>query len=122
MAMMPPTLFQSSHQSDADAPVRATDTDASLARLSAVKKHYLVDPFIKYFFPRAHLQPARPPLINVGMYIRAESIDKLVDGWIRLSTAAGKKCQIVSLGSGSDTRFWRLAVGSISMHIVDTTN
>lgn len=96
---------------DSDAPIRSTDTDASLARLSAVKKQYLVDPFIKHFVPRAHLQPLRPPLINIGTYVRAESIDRLVEGWIRLCSAIGKKCQIVSLGAGSDTRYWRLAVG-----------
>lgn len=104
-------------QTDSDAPIRATDTDASLARLSAVKKQYLTDPFIKYFVPRAHLQPARPPLINIGTYVRGESIDRLVEGWIRLSVAAGMKCQVVSLGAGSDTRFWRLAVGRFHEHL-----
>ncbi|KAI5119165.1 hypothetical protein M0805_008648 [Coniferiporia weirii] len=103
-------MFPPGHN-DADAPIRATDADASLARLSAVQKGYLVDPFVRHFVPRAHLQPPRPPLINIGTYVRSYSIDRLVEAWIDLCTTHGKKCQIVSPGAGSDTRFWRLANG-----------
>ncbi|TFK74622.1 leucine carboxyl methyltransferase [Pluteus cervinus] len=94
---------------DPDASVRQTDTDAAGARLSAVQKGYFIDPFIKNFVPRAHLQPPRPPLINVGTFMRSTAIDDLVDQWLSKSTE--KRCQIVSLGSGSDTRFWRIATG-----------
>ncbi|EJD07963.1 leucine carboxyl methyltransferase [Fomitiporia mediterranea MF3/22] len=96
-------------QQDPDKPIRETDNDASLARLSAVKKNYLSDPYVQFFVPRAHLQPPRPPLINIGTYIRSESIDRLVDSWIKLCSSEGKSCQLISLGAGSDTRFWRLA-------------
>ncbi|ETW74838.1 hypothetical protein HETIRDRAFT_332300 [Heterobasidion irregulare TC 32-1] len=96
--------------SDPDAPVRATDTDAALARLSAVRKRYLDDPYIAPLVPRPHLQPPRPPLINVGTYLRARAIDALVDRWIR-AAPAHSAVQIVSLGAGSDTRFWRLQTG-----------
>ncbi|VDC02676.1 unnamed protein product [Peniophora sp. CBMAI 1063] len=95
---------------DADAPVRATDNDAALARLSAVQKGYLTDPFIAQLVPRAHLQPARPPLINIGTYLRGKGLDELVESFIHLAEADDKKAQIVSVGAGSDTRFWRLAV------------
>lgn len=98
---------------DGDAAVRQTDTDAALARLSAVKKAYLVDPYIVHLVPRPHLQPARPPLINIGTFVRSYSIDVLVHQWIRTARSCGQKCQIVSLGAGSDTRFWRLAVRRI---------
>ncbi|KAJ7594892.1 S-adenosyl-L-methionine-dependent methyltransferase [Mycena floridula] len=96
---------------DRDAAVRSTDADAALAKVSAVSKHYLEDPFIKHFVPRAHLQPARPPLINVGTFVRTVALDNLVNQWLELSTNEGSSCQIVSLGAGSDTRFWRLATG-----------
>lgn len=95
---------------DLDASIRATDNDAAVARLSAVQKGYLVDSFIAPLVPRAHLQQHRPPLINIGTYLRSRGIDDLLDAWFRL--AGGRKVQIVSLGAGSDTRFWRLASGT----------
>ncbi|KAF9047438.1 leucine carboxyl methyltransferase [Panaeolus papilionaceus] len=100
-----------------DAPVRGTDNDAALARLSAVQKSYLQDPFIKYLVPRAHLQPPRPPLINIGTYVRSAGIDELVDQWLQVSQQAEKKCQILSLGAGSDTRFWRIATGPLNKQL-----
>ena len=105
--MFPPGATQTQ---DPDAPVRSTDNDAALARLSAVRKLYLDDPFIKNLVPKAHLQPPRPPLINIGTYVRSQGIDLLVEEWLQLARRSGKKAQIVSLGAGSDTRFWRLQV------------
>lgn len=99
---------------DSDAPVRATDNDAALARLSAVQKGYLSDPFIAQLVPRAHLQPPRPPLINIGTYLRGKGLDELVERFVKLAEREEKKIQIVSLGAGSDTRFWRLAVRCFS--------
>ncbi|KAI0302330.1 S-adenosyl-L-methionine-dependent methyltransferase [Multifurca ochricompacta] len=94
---------------DPDAPIRATDNDAAIARLSAVKKGYLSDPYIVTLIPRAHLQQPRPPLINIGTYLRARGIDDLLDNWFSFS--GEHKVQIVSFGAGSDTRFWRLING-----------
>ncbi|CCL99248.1 uncharacterized protein FIBRA_01263 [Fibroporia radiculosa] len=105
--MLPPHREQT--PPDADAAIRQTDSDAALARLSAVQKRYLDDPFIRHLIPRAHLQPPRPPLINIGTYVRSEGIDALVDRWLALAEQESSQCQIVSLGAGSDTRFWRLA-------------
>lgn len=92
---------------DADASIRQTDTDAALARLSAVRKGYMEDKFIRHFVARADMQGARPPLINIGTYVRGKAIDELVERWMETNTGV----QIVSLGAGSDTRFWRIAVG-----------
>jgi [phosphatase 2A protein]-leucine-carboxy methyltransferase len=98
------------NNTDPDAPIRATDNDAAVARLSAVRQGYLADPYIVALVPRARLQPPSPPLINIGTHLRAWGIDHLLDDWLRLARAGGRKVQIVSLGAGSDTRFWRLAV------------
>jgi O-methyltransferase involved in polyketide biosynthesis len=92
---------------DPDSAIRSTDGDAAQARLSAVNKGYLTDdPFIPYFVARARFLPPRAPLINVGTFIRATAIDELVNSWIE----ANDEVQIISLGAGSDTRFWRLSV------------
>ena len=103
-------LTRAGHSQDANEPVRQTDSDAAIARLSAVKLGYLQDPFIRFFVQRPHLQPSRPPLINIGTYVRSEAIDRLVNEWLELSSVDGKKCQVVSMGAGSDTRFWRIQV------------
>ncbi|RDB25119.1 Leucine carboxyl methyltransferase 1 [Hypsizygus marmoreus] len=105
--MFPPRLTER----DPDASIRETDTDAAVARFSAVQKGYVQDPFVRYFVPRPHLQHPRPPLINVGTYLRGTAIDELVDEWLVQSQSVGLQCQIVSMGAGSDTRFWRLATG-----------
>jgi [phosphatase 2A protein]-leucine-carboxy methyltransferase len=109
--MFPPPPPEQCYQ-DADASVRVTDTDAAQARFSAVQKGYLQDPFVKPMVPRVHLQPPRPPLINVGTFVRSTAIDSLVNSWLELTKLTKKPCQIVSLGAGSDTRFWRIAVSS----------
>ncbi|KAF8963693.1 S-adenosyl-L-methionine-dependent methyltransferase [Flammula alnicola] len=110
-------MFPPSRAQAGDAPIRATDNDAAVARLSAVHKQYFNDPFIRYFVPRAHLLPPRPPLINIGTYVRSAGIDALVDQWLSLAGNAGQQCQIVSLGSGSDTRFWRIAAGPLKENL-----
>jgi [phosphatase 2A protein]-leucine-carboxy methyltransferase len=102
--------MQSITTADPDAAIRLTDGDAAVARLSAVQKHYLQDPYVKYFVPRAHLQPPKPALINIGTFVRSTAIDDLVHRWLLSSEHDGKRCQIVSMGAGSDTRFWRIAV------------
>lgn len=103
-----------------DAAIRQTDSDAALARHSAVQKGYFTDPFIRNLLPRgSQYQPPRPPLINVGTYVRSEGIDALVDQWFDLASAEGKRCQIVSLGAGSDTRFWRISVRVFSTDVFD---
>lgn len=93
---------------DPDAAIRSTDDDAAQSRLSAVRKGYLEDPFVHLFVPRAHLAPSRPPLINIGTYLRFRAIDALVQEFIEHWPDG--RVQIVSLGAGSDTRFWRLNV------------
>ncbi|KAG8991002.1 carboxy methyl transferase for protein phosphatase 2A [Tulasnella sp. JGI-2019a] len=99
-------------RTDPDAAIRSTDDDAAQSRLSAVRKGYLKDPFIHLLVPRAHLAPSRPPLINIGTFLRSQSIDALVQSWIT-SKPQGKSVQIVSLGAGTDTRFWRLSEGPL---------
>ncbi|KAG1737885.1 S-adenosyl-L-methionine-dependent methyltransferase [Suillus paluster] len=110
--MHPPAPVNRSERThDSDAAIRQTDSDAALARLSAVRKGYMNDHFVSSLVPRAQLQPLRPPLINIGTYVRSEAIDRLVEQWLELSKQEGQLCQIVSLGAGSDTRFWRLMEG-----------
>ena len=111
----------------ADDAVRNTDSDALLSRLSALKLGYLPpEPFTQEFssssatnsagpmtgssFPRPHQQGVdarRSPLINIGTYLRCTAIDAEVEAF--LTQGNGPK-QIISIGAGSDSRYWRLMV------------
>ncbi|OJD37033.1 leucine carboxyl methyltransferase [Diplodia corticola] len=84
--------------------VQQTDCDALGSRLSAVEMGYLIDPFIKNFVESPIDQ--RSPEINLGTYVRTTAIDRLVDKF--LATDPDQPKQIVSLGAGSDTRFFRI--------------
>jgi len=88
----------------ADAAVRETDNDAAVSRLSAVNAGYLQDPFAGCFVKRPQ---TRPPLINIGTFLRTWAIDKLVSQFLNAGSPDQKK-QIVSLGAGTDTRFFRI--------------
>lgn len=123
--------------SDSDDAIRLTDDDAASSRLyvsrlffslstspdhttcsSAAQVGYLQDPFAPLLYKapmpqsggfglQGGIRARKPPLINVGTHHRTWGIDLLVDRFLQ---SGGK--QVVSLGAGSDTRFWRLMVGS----------
>jgi len=77
---------------------------------SASTLGYLNDPFVNLLYkPPLGAGPSRkPPLLNVGTHHRTYAIDLLVD---RFLEKGGR--QVVGLGAGSDTRFWRLMVSPI---------
>lgn len=86
--------------------VQQTDNDATSSRLSAVALGYLDDPYAKSFLAQGEQITRRYPIINRGTYVRTTAIDNLVRRF--LQHEPGQRKQIVSLGAGSDTRFWRL--------------
>ncbi|KAL9626883.1 MAG: hypothetical protein Q9204_006964, partial [Flavoplaca sp. TL-2023a] len=85
-----------------------TDQDASVSRLSAVELGYLNDPFAVRFVSGPGQR--RFPIINRGTYVRTKAIDNLVHRFLFSSSSSTSltKKQIISLGAGSDTRFFRL--------------
>lgn len=91
-----------------DAGIRSTDGFAAHARVSTLRKGYVLDEFLQFMVPRHKTLPTHAPLIHIGTYHRSESIDRLVHDF--LDAGGRSKKQVVSLGAGSDTRFWRLAV------------
>ncbi|KAL8743989.1 MAG: hypothetical protein Q9190_003727, partial [Brigantiaea leucoxantha] len=90
--------------------IQQTDQDASVSRLSAVEIGYLDDPFAKIFITKEAQR--RFPIINRelteagGTYVRTTTIDRLTLNFLN-QPAAGPR-QIISLGAGSDTRYFRL--------------
>jgi [phosphatase 2A protein]-leucine-carboxy methyltransferase len=83
--------------------VRSTDDDAAASRLSCAELGYIDDPFATAFVTAP---AARPPLINIGTHARTWAMDVVVHGFLNSQPSRPK--QIVSLGAGTDTRFFKL--------------
>ena len=93
---------------DHELAVQATADDAVSGKLSAAALGYLTDPYLKHF-SRSHAPERRPPVINRGNFTRVACIDKLIAEFLGTAGAnSGAKPQIVSLGAGKDTTFFRL--------------
>ncbi|PWN34968.1 S-adenosyl-L-methionine-dependent methyltransferase, partial [Meira miltonrushii] len=90
--------------------IRSTDNDAMGSRLSAIMQRYIPgDPFTPMLASNEASTSAtisrRSPIINIGTYLRSRAIDRLVHNFLVQSNSPK---QILSLGAGSDSRFWRL--------------
>lgn len=91
--------------------VRSTDGDALLSRYSAHLLGYIQDPLTMWFLPASVRRSTtsaitrRPPLINLGTHARTYAVDCLVNQF--LLEHQHSQPQVLSLGSGTDTRFWR---------------
>lgn len=110
--------------------VRGTDQDAAGSRVSCVELGYLDDPYAKLFATQSSTR--RLPLLNrgtslhrmspcianiiLGTYVRTSAIDRLVDRFLTTPTSVPK--QIISLGAGTDTRYFRLRDTHPDEHIV----
>ncbi|XP_008313284.1 leucine carboxyl methyltransferase 1 [Cynoglossus semilaevis] len=87
----------------ADEAVRATCDDASTCKRFATSKGYWKDPYIQYFVRSVGERKA--PEINRGYYARVQGVNQLLDAFIRKTQC---DCQVINLGAGLDTTFWRL--------------
>ncbi|XP_075437664.1 leucine carboxyl methyltransferase 1 [Ascaphus truei] len=87
----------------ADEAVRGTCDDASICKRFAVSIGYWKDPYIQYFVRQAKERKA--PEINRGYYARVHGVNLLLDAFLRRTEG---NCQIINLGAGLDTTFWRL--------------
>ncbi|KAI9811091.1 MAG: carboxy methyl transferase for protein phosphatase 2A [Pycnora praestabilis] len=115
--------------------VQQTDQDASVSRMSAVELGYLDDPYAKDFV--IDKPQRRYPIINRGLPAGVEimrhkrrglggrlrymadrniSIDTLVDKF--LASDLDQQKQIISLGAGSDTRYFRLMKANPSLRLL----
>jgi len=73
------------------------------AKRSCAERGYVDDPFAAYFVAAG--QDRVDPSINRGYYARSEAIEYLVRSFAKGCAGNG---QIVSLGAGFETSFWRL--------------
>jgi O-methyltransferase involved in polyketide biosynthesis len=91
-----------------DALIRETNSDAINCKLSAVNAGYLQDDFVSIFLKKT---PNKAPVMNRGTYTRTYGIDKVVNDFL---TKNGTNSQIISLGAGSDTRFFNFKSKQLS--------
>ncbi|XP_034050221.1 leucine carboxyl methyltransferase 1 [Thalassophryne amazonica] len=92
-----------SSSDSADEAVRATCDDATVCKRFASSKGYWNDPYIQYFV--RSIGERKAPEINRGYYARVQGVNRLLDMFIRKTDC---NCQVINLGAGLDTTFWRL--------------
>jgi len=85
-----------------DEGVQATNEDATSCKLSAVQLGYWTDQYIKFMYRKSI---RRAPEIHLGYYARVQGFRYLVD---KAFEACDTRVQIISLGAGFDTLYWRL--------------
>lgn len=89
-----------------DEAVIATNDDAAICKYQAVSRGYYQDPFLEQFISSKAKSTSlrKTPEINLGYYARSASVAYLVEQFIINHPSA----QIISLGAGYDSLYWRL--------------
>ncbi|MES1907437.1 MAG: hypothetical protein MHM6MM_000552 [Cercozoa sp. M6MM] len=83
--------------------VQNTANDALLCKVSCAAKGYIDDPFIQHL---ARQKAKRAPVINRGYFVRVAAFERLCCEFIE---STNSPTQIVSLGAGLDSLYFRLA-------------
>uniref|UniRef100_A0A915ED73 Leucine carboxyl methyltransferase 1 n=1 Tax=Ditylenchus dipsaci TaxID=166011 RepID=A0A915ED73_9BILA len=93
-----------------DYSVQKTNDDATESKFAAVQLKYWSDKFIDHFVYASGVDSLhrRDPEISRGYWARTASITSLVLQFIQ---RAGASAQIVNIGAGFDTLYWRLKDG-----------
>lgn len=86
-----------------DEGVRGTCEDASLCKRFAVSIGYWHDPYIEHLVRQSKERKA--PEINRGYFARVHGVSQLIKAFLRKTEC---RCQILNLGAGMDTTFWKL--------------
>lgn len=95
-----------------DESVQRTNDDASQCKRSAVSLGYWSDPYLSAFVSKSGLigEPRKTPEIHLGYFTRVQAIWQLLIKTIDhiSSQQSDQKYQVVNIGAGFDTLFWRL--------------
>uniref|UniRef100_A0A7G3A8T4 Leucine carboxyl methyltransferase 1 n=1 Tax=Lutzomyia longipalpis TaxID=7200 RepID=A0A7G3A8T4_LUTLO len=87
-----------------DEAVIATNDDASECKRSAVRLGYWQDDYLSFFIKNPAERKA--PEINRGYFARVRGVEICIEKF--LHKTSGSACQIINLGCGFDTLYWRL--------------
>ncbi|XP_058013486.1 leucine carboxyl methyltransferase 1 isoform X2 [Ahaetulla prasina] len=86
-----------------DEAVRSTCDVASHCKRYAVSVGYWKDPYIEHFV--SHPKERKAPEISRGYYARVQGVGRLLKAFLEKTKC---NCQIINLGAGMDTLFWKL--------------
>jgi len=94
---------KSASSASLDLAIQSTSEDASICKKYAVTKGYWKDDNIGHMVKG--MTSRKEPEINRGYYARNESIWMVLKQFISMNNG---QCQVISLGAGLDTLFWRM--------------
>ncbi|KAG8335455.1 Leucine carboxyl methyltransferase 1 [Homalodisca vitripennis] len=87
---------------EVDEAVQATNDDASECKRCAVQLGYWEDRYIHHL---VRGRERKAPEINRGYFARIKGVEMLLT---KVLKKTGRNCQIINLGAGFDTTYWRL--------------
>uniref|UniRef100_A0A8C8AFF1 tRNA wybutosine-synthesizing protein 4 n=1 Tax=Otus sunia TaxID=257818 RepID=A0A8C8AFF1_9STRI len=96
------------------AAVQGTGGSSAVSKCSAAARGYIQDRFLRLLVGR---QRRRAPLVHRGYYIRARAVDHCVRDFL-LKTQGCPRTQILSLGAGFDSLYFRLKDVGLLHHTV----
>nr|XP_055071846.1 tRNA wybutosine-synthesizing protein 4 [Misgurnus anguillicaudatus] len=112
-------VINSKKEQGKDVAVQGTNDSSVVSKVSAAAQGYFNDQFLKHFVCKVS---RRAPLINRGYYVRMKAVDHCVKQFF-YATESCLRRQILSLGAGFDSLFFRLyvegALKSVTVFEVD---
>ncbi|XP_074596250.1 leucine carboxyl methyltransferase 1 [Brevipalpus obovatus] len=91
--------------------IMMTNDDCTNCKRCAVKMGYWSDDYIDLFTRGSPRIERKTPEINRGYFVRVFAVHQVIEQFLDHVNRAGQQCQIVDLGCGFDTLFWRLHGG-----------
>ncbi|XP_037645894.1 tRNA wybutosine-synthesizing protein 4 [Sebastes umbrosus] len=99
-----PTTNRKKQKKGRDTSVQGTNDSSTVSKVSAAAQGYFHDVFLQHFVCKV---ARRAPLINRGYYVRWRAVDHCVRRFLHITENCPKR-QIVSLGAGFDSAYFRL--------------
>ncbi|XP_072253674.1 tRNA wybutosine-synthesizing protein 4 [Leuresthes tenuis] len=110
-----PTTNKKKQKKSSDTAVQGTNDSSVVSKVSAASRGYFRDAFLQHFVCKV---ARRAPLINRGYYVRWRAVDHCVRRFLHITQKCPKR-QILSLGAGFDSLYFRLhADGALDRAVV----
>ncbi|CAK6967691.1 tRNA wybutosine-synthesizing protein 4 isoform X2 [Scomber scombrus] len=110
-----PTTNRKKQKQGRDTAVQGTNDNSVVSKVSAAAQGYFQDAFLQHFVSKV---ARRAPLINRGYYVRWRAVDHCIKRFLQMTENCPVR-QILSLGSGFDSLYFRLhADGALDRAVV----